>query len=148
MRKVTSTSTKSSRKASAPTVGQLMSPALYTVRRDQTLEEAHRLMRLHDVRHLPVVDEGRLVGLLSQRDLYFVETIAGVDPTTDVVADAMETEVFTVPPSCPLRDAARTMAEEKHGCAVVVDRGEAVGVFTTHDALLHLANALPTGDRA
>jgi acetoin utilization protein AcuB len=42
---------------------------------DRTLADAHRLMRERGFRHLPVVDDGRLVGLVSPRDLYLLESL-------------------------------------------------------------------------
>ena len=46
-----------------------MTRAPLSIRPEQTLAEAHRLMRKHRIRHLPVVDRGKLVGIVSQRDL-------------------------------------------------------------------------------
>jgi acetoin utilization protein AcuB len=50
---------------------------------ERTLADAHRMMRERGIRHLPVVDAGALVGVVSQRDLYLAETLGGVDPATD-----------------------------------------------------------------
>jgi acetoin utilization protein AcuB len=106
---------------------------------DRTLADAHRIMRERGIRHLPVVDGGRLVGLVSQRDLYLAETLRGVDPATDSVREAMSAEPYVVPPGAPLDEVAATMAERKLGSALVVDRGSVIGVFTTVDALRALA---------
>lgn len=104
-----------------------------------TLAEAHRLMRERGVRHLPVLDAGRLVGIVSQRDLYLAESLPGVDPGTDTVREAMSGDPYTVPPDAPLEEVAATMAARKLGSAIVVDRGAVIGVFTTVDALRALA---------
>lgn len=82
------------------------------------------------------------IGVLSQRDLYFDASIAGVDEQTDTVAEAMTTEVFTAAPGDLVADVARTMGHHKYGCAVVVDRGHVVGIFTTSDVCALLAKAL------
>ena len=50
---------------------------------------AHRLMRRHKIRHLPILQEGKLVGVLSQRDLYFLETLKDVNPEEVNVSEAM-----------------------------------------------------------
>lgn len=104
-----------------------------------TLAEARRVMRERGIRHLPVLDAGRLVGVVSQRDLYLAESLAGVDPSTDTVREAMSGEAYTVPPGAPLGEVAAIMAERRLGSAIVVDRGAVIGVFTTVDALRALA---------
>ena len=121
------------------TVQEYMSIAPVVVSSDRTLAEARRLMRERNIRHLPVVDGGRLVGVVSQRDLYLLETLRGVDPGTETVREAMASEPYAVPPNAPLEAVAATMAEAKYGCAVVVDRGSVIGLFTTVDALRALA---------
>jgi CBS domain-containing protein len=122
-----------------PTVHQYMSVAPVVISSDRTLAEAHRLMRERNIRHLPVVDHGRLVGVVSQRDLYLLGTLKGVDPGTEIVAEAMTQEPYTVGPEAPLEEVAAAMADGKFGCAVVVDRGSVIGLFTTVDALRALA---------
>lgn len=105
----------------------------------RTLAEAHRAMRERNIRHLPVVDGGSLVGLVSQRDLYLLETLRGVDPAAETVREAMTPDPYAVPPDAPLDEVAATMAARKYGSAVVVDRGSVIGLFTTTDALRALA---------
>jgi acetoin utilization protein AcuB len=104
-----------------------------------TLAAAHRVMRERGVRHLPVLDAGRLVGVVSQGDLVLAESVAGVDPATDSVREAMSGDPYAVPPGAPLEEVAATMAERRLGSAIVVDRGVVIGVFTTVDALRALA---------
>jgi acetoin utilization protein AcuB len=137
-----SRSASKSSKAHAPeksTIGEVMTPQPYTIGCDQTLETAHAMMRAHGIRHLPVLERGEIVGVLTQRDLYFLETIKGVDVATDKVNDAMTQDSYTVSPETPLDEVASTMAERRLGCAVVVERGRVVGIFTATDALRLLA---------
>ena len=121
------------------TVQQHMTVAPVVVSSDRTLADAHRLMRERNIRHLPVVDHGRLVGIVSQRDLYLLETLRGVDPAAETVAEAMSSEPYAVGPDAPLDVVATAMADKKYGSAVVVDRGSVIGLFTTVDALRALA---------
>jgi acetoin utilization protein AcuB len=116
-----------------------MTRAPHTIGPDARLTEAHALMRALQVRHLPVVDRGKVVGLLSQRDLHFIETLRDVDPEIVQVAEAMTEELYTVQPGDDLAEVALEMAGRKYGSAVVVDRGKMVGLFTTTDALRALA---------
>ncbi|HEX7625224.1 MAG TPA: CBS domain-containing protein [Anaeromyxobacteraceae bacterium] len=111
----------------------------------RTLSEAHQTMREHGVRHLPVVDAGKLVGVVSQRDLYLLETLRGVDATSETVDEAMTPEPYAVPPDASIEEVAREMAQHKYGSAVVVDRGAVVGIFTSVDGLRALSSVLRRG---
>ena len=123
-------------------VRQVMTPAPHTVGSDQKLSVAHKIMREHQLRHLPVLRAGKLVGVLSQRDLFFVEALSDVDVAIDCVADAMTQDVYAAHPEDSLRDVARIMANRKYGCAVVIEQDRLLGIFTVTDALRHLADAL------
>lgn len=133
---------------SRQTVQRFMTVNPFVIPSGATLAQAHRVMRERNIRHLPVVDDDRLVGLLSQRDIYLLETLRGVDPATETVAEAMSAEPFTVAPEAPLEQVALAMARHKYGSAVVVDAGEVVGVFTTVDALRALAALTQRGRRS
>ena len=61
------------------TIRRFMTLGPHSITSRQTLAEAHQTMRERGVRHLPVVDDGKLVGVVSQRDLYLLETLRGVD---------------------------------------------------------------------
>lgn len=127
-----------------PTISRHMTRALHTIGIDQSLATAHRFMREHHIRHLPVLADGALVGIVSLRDLNFIEAIAGVDPNTVTVEDAMTPDPYVVGPNEPLEDVAAVMAERKLGSAIVVEEGRVAGIFTTVDALGALVVALET----
>jgi CBS domain-containing protein len=124
-------------------IQQVMTSQPVTVGRNESLATAHQLMRAHDCRHLPVLEHGELVGVVTQRDLYLLETIAGVDLRTDQVDDAMTTDAYSVNPDEPLDLVAAHMAKHRYGCAVVIERGRVIGIFTTTDALHVLAGRVP-----
>ena len=125
-----------------PPIRKYMTHAPHTIGREQTLTAAHRMMREHRVRHLPVLEAGKLVGILTQRDLHLIETLRDVDPDTTTVDEAMTMDVYITDPSTPLEEVAATMADHKYGSAIIVDRGKIAGVFTTVDALHALASIL------
>jgi acetoin utilization protein AcuB len=116
-------------------VRDFMTAAPDTIGRKQSLAMAQEKMRAHDVRHLPVLEGGRLAGVLSQRDAYFLETLAGVDPGKVAVEEAMSVDVYAIPAETPLSEVATTMADHKYGCAVVTEGPHVVGIFTMVDAL-------------
>jgi acetoin utilization protein AcuB len=118
----------------------VMTPTPYTIGSEQKLSLAHQKMSAHHLRHLPVLRGGKLVGILTQRDLYFLQSMAGVDVNLDVIADAMTPDVYTTTPDATLREVAHDMAKHKYGCAVVMDHGEVIGIFTITDALRHLSD--------
>lgn len=124
------------------TVQRFMTRNPHTIGHDQTLSAAHRIMREHDIRHLPVLDGGRLVGVLSQRDLHLIESLKDVDPDQVLVSEAMSSEVFSVGPRTTVRKVVTDMATHKYGSAIVVEGDTVVGVFTTMDALGVLAGML------
>jgi acetoin utilization protein AcuB len=126
----------------ASSIEHFMTPHPHTIRRDQTLSAAHAQMRALGARHLPVLDGGRLVGILSQRDLFFVETLRDVDPAKVLVEDAMSPDVYVVPPEKPLGEVAAHMVERKYGCAVIARGSHLLGIFTTNDALRVLSSIL------
>lgn len=129
----------------SPTVQHYMTTAPHSIGVDQPLSRAHSMMREHHIRHLPVLSGGRLVGVLSERDLHLLETLAGVDPQQVAVEEAMSTVVYAVPPDTPLDEVAAEMAEHRYGCVVVMDRERLAGVFTTIDLARALVSVLRGG---
>ena len=116
-----------------------------TVRSDERLDFVDDVMALGRVRHMPVVDDGKLVGIVSQRDLLAASLsrvlefdrqerrtfLRSID-----VREVMSSRPITVPPATPLRDAAALMLRHKIGCLPVVGPGgEAIGLVTETDLL-------------
>jgi acetoin utilization protein AcuB len=125
-----------------PSIEQFMTRSPHTIGRDQPLATAHRMMREHGIRHLPVLEGGRLAGIISERDLLFVDRLFGVDPERVPVSEAMSQDVYAVSLRAPLLDVAAEMADHKYGSAVVMHGGRVTGVFTTVDALRALKTML------
>jgi acetoin utilization protein AcuB len=123
-----------------PTVAEFMTRAPHTIGVSQPLSVAREMMQVHGVRHLPVVEFGRLVGMLSQRELDLLESVPEIDTETTPVARAMTAQALTVDPTDPLGEVATVMADRRLGSAVVAKLGDVVGVFTAVDALRALAS--------
>jgi acetoin utilization protein AcuB len=128
--------------AAVPTVSDYMTAAPYCVAPSDPLARAHRIMHEHEIRHLPVLRGPDLVGILSDRDLNLVETLAHVRPEAITVEDAMTPNPYAVAPDLPLSKVARVMVDRKIGSAVVVEGNRVAGIFTMTDALGALIEAL------
>src|SRR5579872_7091429 len=98
-----------------PTVEKYMTASPHTIRPDLKLSDAHRVMREHQIRHLPVLDGGRLLGIVSMRDLHLMESLKDVDPAEVTVEEAMSQEVYQVEPGTALGQVAARMAEHRWG---------------------------------
>ncbi len=117
------------------TVERFMTHCPHTIREDQPLRVAHELMRNYAIRHLPVLRDGKLVGMISQRDLHFFETLRDVDPDAIAVSEAMSTDTYAIGPRSTVRKVSAEMADHRYGSAVVVDKEQVIGIFTTVDGM-------------
>lgn len=107
-----------------------------------TLATARQVMDEHGIHHLPVVDGGRLCGMVREHDLAFLENRPEVDATKTKVTDAMTADVYAVEPSCSLGEVFGTMADHRYDAVVVVRDGAVEGIVTTVDAMHVLARLL------
>jgi acetoin utilization protein AcuB len=114
----------------------------WTIVRTASLAEAHALMREHQVRHLPVLEHGNLVGIVSVRDLHLLETLGKLELDDLTVDEAMTENPFVVTSDMPLDEIADIMAEKKYGSAIIAGRDGVEGIFTTVDACRALASIL------
>jgi CBS domain-containing membrane protein len=122
-----------------------MTTELVTLTEEETLADAQRCMARGRIRHLPVVREGKLVGLITHRDLLaasfsiFAEVNRGEQRrifSTVRVVELMHRDVVTVPLDLAVAQAARILLENKYGCLPVVDdSGLLVGIVTEADFL-------------
>jgi acetoin utilization protein AcuB len=127
-----------------PSISKYMTTTPRTVSGSVTLAAAGRLMQEHDIRHLPVVDDGQLLGIITDRDIKYVSSFGFVQPESVPLRGAMSEKPYSVAPETPMDEVVATMAENKYGAAVVVQNGHVVGVFTTVDACRALSELLGT----
>ncbi len=132
-------------------VNDIMVKEVATLDVNDELSLANDIMRLGRIRHLPVVDGPRLVGIISERDL-FRSSLAqalgyGTKATRDLmktlrIKDIMVTQVTTVTPETELKDAVQLMVDKKIGCLPVVEDDFLVGLITETDILLQYCKEL------
>jgi acetoin utilization protein AcuB len=126
-----------------PTISRYMTRQPFTIGPDAKLSEARALMRDHGIRHLPVLDAGKLIGIVSERDVFLFDQLMQLDKET-TVEDAMSVDVYAAWDDDPIDVIVERMVAHKYGSAVVLDRAGGVeGIFTTVDALQVLAEVLP-----
>jgi CBS domain-containing protein len=131
----------------------LMTPNPATVTPEATVAEAWDLMRELDIRHVPVVKDGNLVGMLSDRDLVYLDVgrvlaAEGVDAVRrelgTPVVKVMTSDVIFVESEAELGDVVELLIENKIGAVPVVrpETGEVVGIVSYIDALRALQDLL------
>jgi acetoin utilization protein AcuB len=125
-------------------IRKYMTATPHSVGAEQSLVHAAAAMDKYGVRHLPVLHGGKLVGILSDRDLRIFEAMKDVKPELVTVSDAMTSSVYAVSPETSLHEVVRQMAEHKYGSAVVMQHDKVVGIFTTVDVCKALLDLVPS----
>jgi CBS domain-containing protein len=123
-------------------VQDVMTEATITDSAADTLRSAAERMWRNQTGSLLVMDGGRLTGIITERDLMRAVAL-GADLETATVDEAMTTEVFTVPPDMPLREAAREMAVRWIRHLPVVEDGRVLGVVSMRDVTGIFAALVP-----
>jgi acetoin utilization protein AcuB len=121
-------------------IAKYMSAGPHTIGREQSLSAAKQLMHKSHVRHLPVLHGGKLVGVISERELDVIGALPGSKQLT--VEDAMVPDVYVTSEDAELATVVSDMARLKVGSAIVVKGADVVGVFTAVDGLKALAELL------
>jgi len=127
-----------------PSVGVAMTPFPYAVGPDASVLEVEQLMDQHRIRHIPVQDDGRVLGIVSERDLHHL--VHAALPRTDKsrlrVRHLLLPDPYVVEMTAPLDEVAAEMAARHLGSAIVLRHGRLAGVFTAVDACRLLAEFL------
>jgi acetoin utilization protein AcuB len=127
-----------------PQVQKYMTEVPKSIGEDQTLAQAQNFMNTLKLRHLPVLKAGKLVGVLTERDINFILQFKDVDPEKVKVEEAYSADPYFTSPTAPLDEVVSHMADKKYSCALVVDNGKLVGIFTEIDAYRALSELLST----
>ena len=132
-------------------VSRYMTQKLITATPEMSVKDAFLVMRRHRVRHLPVVEGDRLVGIISDRDLRRPQWVDALDDWTtyyqindDIrVKDAMTSNPEVVRTFDPIARAVRIFRERRYGALPVMDKeGSLVGILSAQDLLLALEELL------
>jgi len=118
-------------------IREVMRPGPITIAETDTLAAAQAAMARSHIRHLPVIGDSKLVGILSERDVFAARAHADGDEDwwAITVHDAMRTPVQTAGPDDSVTEVAGRMAAAKIGALPVVEHGKLVGIATVTDVL-------------
>lgn len=123
-------------------IKDVMTPCPHYIDSRASLQEAAKKMQLQAIRHLPVVDNGTLIGVLSENGIQLSEMVCKISGYCPTAGEICVGEVYSVTEEALVADVTFEMAESKRDCAIVCDKDEnVIGIFTTTDAcrLVHLA---------
>ena len=121
-------------------VSELMTSQPATLGPDDTCAQAATLMREQDCGSIPVVKDGRLVGIVTDRDIVVRAVAKGGDPKTTKISQVMSADPVTIGPDADVGEASKVMADRQVRRLPVVENGRLVGLLVTaqvarrHDA--------------
>ena len=128
-------------------VREIMMGSPVTLKPEDTLDLANDIISLGRIRHIPIVDGSRLVGIITERDLIGTAAaqIFGLKHKNKsalqksvLIKEVMKQRVITAAPDTPIKDVAHLMADKKIGGVPVVSDGMVVGLVTTTDILRYV----------
>lgn len=133
-------------------ISTIMTKDIIALNRDDDLETAEMLFKRHKIRHIPVVVEEVVIGMLSYTDLLRISFADAVDEDEDEVAtlvynmftieQVMAKNVITVPSTANIKEVAEVLAKREFHALPVVDEGRLVGIVTTTDLINYLLKQL------
>lgn len=117
-------------------VEEFTTPDPVTATEEMGIDELRRLMDQHGIRHLPVLRDGRVVGVISDRDVRLVYGLTDLEKNQVCAMDIMSPDPLAVTASTPLDKVAYLMSDRKVGSVIVNEEdGPFLGIFTATDAL-------------
>lgn len=130
-------------------VEEFTTPDPITASEGMMVDDLWRIMDQHGVRHLPIVRDDQVVGIVSDRDVRVILGLSAAEKLQVVAADVMSPDPVTVTTGTPLDDVAFLMADKKVGSVIVLDEeGKLFGIFTATDALNALVEIVRKGSSA
>ena len=122
------------------TVDEFTTPCPKVVKPDTTLHELEKILKQEDIRHIPVQENNKVVGIVSQRDILSSYRLQNRDSL--LARDIMKENPYLVDSTTKLSEVAFHMAKNKYGSALVADPEGDLGIFTSTDALNALVEVL------
>jgi len=125
-------------------IRNIMTTEVVTLKVDEELSLASDIMTLARIRHLPIVEGDRLVGIISQRDLFKASLASVIDYDYQVarthlktvtIKEIMVKDIVTIAPDATIHEAGRIMLEKKIGCLPVIEDNALVGMVTESDIM-------------
>jgi acetoin utilization protein AcuB len=125
-----------------------MTADVHTATPETTIAEALAITREHRIRHLPILDDGRLVGVVTDRDLRLAMPPMWADEQGELaealhtkrVGELMITDIVTIQPDTPVEEAARLLYTHRIGCLPIMEDDRLVGILTETDLLRAFAD--------
>ena len=115
---------------------EIMTKTVRTATSEMSVREVAAIMRYGDMGAVPVVDDGRLIGIVTDRDIV-VRVVAEGKGTETLISEAMTTELFTVGPDDFVFEAIRLMGDKQvRRIPVINDNGELAGIIAMADVAL------------
>jgi acetoin utilization protein AcuB len=127
-----------------PSVGAAMTPFPFSVGPDASVLDVERLMQSHGIRHVPVQDEGRVLGVVSERELHHLvhAALPDSDKSRLLIRHLLRQDPYVAEMTTPLDEVVAEMAERHIGSVVVLRHGKLAGIFSTVDACRLLSEFL------
>jgi CBS domain-containing protein len=127
-----------------PSVGSVMTPFPFFVSAADPVTKVERLMRRHKIRHVPVQRKGKVIGIVSERDLQYWSggVAADSDRTRVLVAEVMVPDPYVVAFDAPLSEVVAELNRRRIGSALVVRHGKLAGILSVMDVCRILASLL------
>jgi CBS domain-containing protein len=127
-----------------PNAGSVMTPFPYFVNTDDEIAEVERLMKEHDIHHIPVQQEGQVVGIVSARDLYQLldRFLPEAERARLRARDIMADDPYFASFDTPLNEVAVEMARRHTGSAIILHHEKLAGIVSATDICRILADIL------
>jgi len=129
-------------------IKDIMCPHPLTVHASAMVREAKQIMSEHAIRHLPVIEGGKLKGIITDRDLKLAQAVSDNKEfdSSKKVGDICVCNVYVVDPKEHAKKVLAYMGKERIGSALVMENGDLVGIFTAVDACKAFAGYLSQHD--